>query len=330
MLVKNAQNIAELLKRSDEANKRQDWVKGEQLNQEILLQMRGVKNLQPQELVLVAKRYLMSIFGPGLFLLDTKHPDREIFIKKVEQFRAFVHQNKSWHSLLEGTDRDLHEVQLFLRMSRADARNKAANAIRRLGRPDLTIKVCDFLLSDSKFNYYVLTTRSWAFGDLGQLDKALVDAELALKYQPKGKNYPQIALSRAYRQRFKRDGDLDDSKASIRWGREALSANRNFYAANQLVAALLAAGVDRGDPEIQQLEREFPNVFTPADKVAIGSATDVIYEDVVMAEEDFEELTVAEEAEEDLEGDSPEDFYEDYFPDHIESLKNPRLPHLEP
>ena len=326
----NPPNISELLKESDGADKRQDWVRGEQINKEILLQMRLVKKLQAEELLLVARRYLRSIFGAGLFLFDSSHPDREVFIKKVERFRAFVQSNQRWHSLLEGTERDLHEVQLFLRMSRADARNKAANALRRLGRPDLTIKLCDFLLVESKLNYYVLTTRSWAFGDLGQIDKALVDAELAMKYQPKGNNYPQTALSRAYRQRFKRDGDLDDSKSAIRWGREALIANRNFYAANQLVTALLAAGVSREDPEIQSLEKEFPNVIKPADRVAIESATDVIYEDVVAGEEDFEELNVLEETEEDLEGDSPEDFYEDYFPEHLESLRNPRLPHLEP
>jgi hypothetical protein len=93
---------------------------------------------------------------------------------------------------------------------------------------------------------------------------------------------------------------------------------------------LLAAGVSREDPEIQSLEKEFPNVIKPADRVAIESATDVIYEDVVAGEEDFEELNVLEETEEDLEGDSPEDFYEDYFPEHLESLRNPRLPHLEP
>lgn len=330
MLMSSAPDLAQLLKKSDEANRRRDWVKGEKLNQEILLQMRSVKNFQPQELVLVAKRYLMSIFGPGLFLFDSSHPDREIFVEKVERFRAFVQSNQKWRSLLEGTDRDLHEVQLFLRMSRADARNKAANAIRRLGRPDLTIKVCDFLLSDTKLNYYVLTTRSWAFGDLGLLDKALVDAELAMKHQPKGKNYPQIALSRAYRQRFMRDGDLDDSKSAIHWGREALSANRNFYAANQLIAALRTAGVGREDPEIEKLKKEFPNFNRPADRVAIESATDVIYDQVVVTEEDFEESNIPEETEEVLEGDSPEDFYEDYFPEHFKSLRNPRLPHLEP
>lgn len=326
----NPPNISELLKESARADKQQDWVRGEQINKEILLQMRGVKRLQTDELLLVAKRYLRSIFGAGLFLFDSRHPEREVFIKKVETFKAFTQSNQKWRSLLEGTERDLHEVQLFLRMTRADARNKAANALRRLGRPDLTIMLCEFLLAESKLNYYVLTTRSWAFGDLGQIEKALVDAELAMKYQPKGNNYPQIALSRAYRKRFKRDGDLDDSKSAIRWGREALIANRNFFAANQLVTALLAAGVSRDDPEIQSLEKEFPNVIRSADRVAIESATDVIYEDIIKNEEDFEELNVPEEAEEVIEEDSPEDFVEDYFPEYYESLRNPRLPHLEP
>lgn len=96
--------------------------------------MRGVKKLDSQELVSIVKRYLRSIFGDGHFLLHDNHPEKDIFIKKVEEFKKFVQSNPGWHSVLENTDRDLQEIQLFLRMSRADARNKAANALRRLGR----------------------------------------------------------------------------------------------------------------------------------------------------------------------------------------------------
>lgn len=322
--------LTELLQRSEEASRRQDWLNGEKINQEILLAFRGVRKLDSRELVSIARRYLMSIFGEGHFLLDDQHPDRDIFIKKVKDFKKFVESSPNWKSVLEDTARDLHEIQLFLQMSRDDARNKAANALRRLGRPDLSVTLCDYLLSKSKLNYYVLTTRSWAHGDLGQLDRALDDAHLALRFQPKGNNYPQTALSRAYRQRFKRDGDLEDSAAAIRWGREALASNRNLYAASQLIASLVASGVDSGNPEIQKLEKEFPNVTRSADRVAIESATEVISRNVFVAEEDFEEIEVIDESEEPSSEDHPEDYFEDYFPEHFESLNNPRAPHLEP
>jgi tetratricopeptide (TPR) repeat protein len=328
--VSQKRTLTELLKRSEEASRRQDWLHGEKINQEILLEMRGVKKLDSRELVSIAKRYLRSILGDGHFLLNDNHSEKDVFIKKVDGFKKFIQSNPLWHSVLEDTERDLHEIQLFLRMSRADARNKAANALRRLGRPDLSINLCNYLLSITKLNYYVLTSRSWAFADLGHLDRALDDAQLALKHQPKGNNYPQTALSRAYRMRFKRDGDIADSESSIFWGHEALSAKRNIYAASQLIASLIASGVDKNNPEILKLEKEFPNITRPADRVAIESATEVIHDNFSVTEEDFEEFESPEEDSVELTEEATEDYFEDYFSEYVDSINNPRSPHLEP
>lgn len=130
--------------------------------------------------------------------------------------------------------------------------------------------------------------------------------------------------------RFKRDGDLADSESSIFWGREALSAKRNIYAASQLIASLIASGVNRENLEIQMLEKEFPNATRPADRVAIESATDVIQDNFSVTEEDFEELEVLEEVDVKIEDEAAEDYFEDYFPELIDSLNDPRSPHLEP
>lgn len=322
--------LSRLIEQSNQAFSGQDWQNGEKLNQAILLEMRGVKKVSHKDLVEIAKRYLSSIFGQGLFLFEENHPDRDEFEKKVQRFKMFIKSNQGWQSSLEGIERDLHEVQLFLRVFRADSRNKAANSLRRLGRPDLSVKLCNYLLSQSKLNYYVLTSRSWAYGDLGQIDQALEDARLALKYEPKGNNYPQIALSRAYRQRFKRDGVLDDAEEAIKWARAALSTKRNFYAASQLVASLRTMGHSSWNIEIQKLETEFPNIIRLADKVAIESAVGIVF-DSPSVEEDFEETDDGPDNDEiEISEELPEDYYEDYFPDQMESLNNPRSPHLEP
>ncbi len=330
MLVGSTDNSIDLIEQSNKAFSRQDWLNGEKINHAILLAMRGNRKISHKELVEIARRYLGSIFGQGLFLFDENHPDRIEFERKVQRFRIFIQTNHGWQTSLEGIERDLHEVQLFLRIFRADARNKASNSLRRLGRPDLSVKLCDHLLSNSKLNYYVLTSRSWAYGDLGQIDKALDDAKIALKYEPKGNNYSQIALSRAYRQRFKRDGDLDDAEAAIKWAREALIAKRNFYAASQLVASLRATGQNSWDIEIQKLENEFPQIIRRADEVAIEGAIGIIL-DSHLVEEDFEDVEdYSDDNKNEIPDELPEDYYEEYFPDHTESLNNPRSPHLEP
>lgn len=307
-----------------------DWIVSERNHLEIIKELRRSKLVNREDLRQIAKRYLASIFGSGLFLFQRNDSEIEVFQKKVESFRAIIFSNNAWRSSLSDLDRDLDEIQILLTNPRADAHNKAANALRRIGRPDLTVKLCDQLLAQSRLNYYVLTTRSWALSDLGTIEDALLDAELALKYQPKGNNYPQIALSRAYRLKFKRDGDLSDSKSAISWARQALTTKRNSHAANQLVAALLTAGVSKEDPEIIFLEKEFPSILRYADVIAIESAATVMVKIREDSGEEFEDLDEDNEMEVEQNEELPEDFYEDYLPEHWESLENPRSPHLEP
>lgn len=331
--MENDLSFENLLKLSEVAAKRRDWLEGERVNSQILRLLGKTSANNQSDLLYVAKRYISSILGTGLFLFESSSESSQEFLNKVEKFRNFVASKKDLHTTLQGLERDLSEIQLFIQKPRADVHNKAANALRRIGRPDLAIKLCNLLLSRSRINYYVLTTRSWAYGDLEQIDLALRDAELAerfLKSQPKGNNYTQTALSRAFRLRFKRDGDLDDSKAAIHWAEQAMLANRNFYAAVQLVAALKCAGIGRENPRIQKLEKEFPDLVRPADVIAVEIASEIVLQWPSASEEDFEDFEQVNEEEIDIEEESPVDYYEDYFPDHLESLNNPRAPHLEP
>lgn len=328
--MKQESGLDALVNKGYEALLRGDWIVSDRAHLEIIKELRQSKLVNREDLRQIAKRYLSSIFGTGLFLFERNESEIEVFQKKVENFREIIYSNSTWRSSLDDLDRELHEVQILLTNSRADARNKAANALRRIGRPDLTVKLCDQLLVQSRLNYYFLTTRSWALSDLGEIEKALLDAELALKHQPKGNNYPQIALSRAYRLKFKRDGDLSDSKSAISWARQAITAKRNFHAANQLAAALLTAGVSKEDPELLLLEKDFPRILRYADVVAIESAATVMITIAVDPAEDFEDLDEDTDTDDEQTEDRPEDYYEDYFPEHWESLDNPRSPHLEP
>lgn len=323
-------SFEDLLKLSEAAAGRRDWLESERVNTQILRLLGKTSTSNQSEVLHVAKRYISSILGTGLFLFESSSESSQEFLNKVEKFRNFVATKKDLHTTLQGLERDLSEIQLFIQKPRADVHNKAANALRRIGRPDLSVKLCDLLLSRSRINYYVLTTRSWAYGDLGQIDLALKDAELAHKFQPKGNNYPQTALSRAFRLRFKRDGDLDDLKGAIHWAEQAMLANRNFYAAVQLVAALKCVGIGHEDPRIQKLEKEYPNLVRPADVIAVEIASEIVLQWPSASEEDFEDFEQVDEEEVDIEEESPVDYYEDYFPEHLESLNNPRSPHLEP
>jgi len=331
--VENDLSFENLLKLSEVAAKRRDWLEGERVNSQILRLLGKTSANNQSDLLYVAKRYISSILGTGLFLFESSSESSQEFLNKVEKFRNFVASKKDLHTTLQGLERDLSEIQLFIQKPRADVHNKAANALRRIGRPDLAIKLCNLLLSRSRINYYVLTTRSWAYGDLGQIDLALEDAELAqrfLKSQPKGNNYTQIALSRAFRLRFKRDGDLEDSKSATYWAEQAILANHNFHAANQLVAALRCIGIKSDDPRIQMLESEFPSLVRSADHVAAEIATEVVLLWPNNVGEDFEDFELIEEEQVELEEELPIDYYEDYLPEHLQSLNNPRSPHLEP
>lgn len=317
---------------SESAAGQRDWLQSEKINHQIL-RLLGKSAVRDQSgLVSVAKKYIASLFGSGLFLFEDRPEESKLFLKRVEDFRSSVLGKRELHTSLQGLERDLSEIQLFIQKPRADIHNKAANALRRIGRPDLAVKFCNILLAQSRINYFALTTRSWAYGDLGKIDLALEDAELAQKFlrsQPKGNNYTQAALSRAFRLRFKRDGDLEDAESAIYWAEQALHVNRNFHAARQFVSALLCIGIKPDDPRIQKLESEFPTLVRPADFIAVDIASEIVLQWPNTSDEDFEDFEQINEEEHKLHEESPTDYYEDYFPEHLESLNNPRAPHLE-
>ncbi len=119
-------------------------------------------------------------------------------------------------------------LDVFNVAPRALAMNKAASVLRRLARPDLAVELTTHQLSLTRLNYYSLVVRSSAYIDLGKLDEAIADGELAQKHEPQDSlNYSAITLSRGYRERYKRDAVIEDGEKSLEFARQALEIVTN-------------------------------------------------------------------------------------------------------
>ena len=326
--------IGQLFMESKAAAEAKDWQKSELLNRQLLEMLAGRKDATFDDLITVARRYLSSIVDFDIYLNKDNQGQRAIFQKQVDDFRNFISKNLRLSSSLGEIEKELIELQLYIAMPRSDTLSKSARALRRIGRPDLAVELCNLQLSKTRLNYYSRIARSWALGDLGDYDKAIEDAEIALKHNPnRDQNYPQVAMSRAHRLRFTKNGDLDDGETALNFAEEALRLKRNFAAAEAYVCISRKLKVNNN--VVERLIQEFPKLVQYVDKAAAESAwnittrqdsevdTTIEIDDI----EDFEDEQVEAENEFD---ESHSDYYEDYLPEYSESLQNPRSPHLEP
>jgi tetratricopeptide (TPR) repeat protein len=326
--------ITYLFSESQRAHVSHDWTKSEQINVELLKLIADKSDVKHKDLTTVARRYLSSIVSFDLYFNFNNSSAKKDFEAKTDGFKAFISKHRHLVTSLKEVEKEIIELQLYVALPRADTLNKTARALRRIGRPDLSIELCDFQLKQSRLNYYSLISRSWALGDLGLIEKAISDAELAHKFNPKvGQNYTLVALSRAYRLRFVKHGEIEDFEKSISFAEEALKANRNFDAAQAYVS--IASKRDSENPLIDKLKKEFPRLEEYADTAALESAWNVdarkgVMIDATVETEDIEEFEEMIEDIEEVDSEPMDDYFEDYFPDAVDSLRNPRSPHLEP
>ncbi len=329
------QTITDLFIASKKAYEENNWKQSERINLEIMSLVQIHAIVDDTSLKSVARKYLSSIVGINLYFHDVNLTLRSEFQKKVANLLELLGQFDTLEMLLEEIEQDIIELQLFINLPRADTLNKSARALRRIGRPDLAVELCNYQLSKTRLNYYSRITRSWALGDLGRLEEAIHDAEISLKFDPEKHNFSHIALSRAYRMRFRRDGDFNDADKSLEHAIAALEVKRNFEASVAFVAIAKIYKTTQYQEMIVALEKEFPKRISKADAVAVESALNI--EQNSLVDEFFEQIgedieIFDEEIFEDWDKDEelPENYYEDYFSEYYDSLNDPRSPHLEP
>jgi tetratricopeptide (TPR) repeat protein len=326
--------IGQLFRESKSAHESKNWGASEDINTRLMRLLVTKDETSAEDLLTVARRYLSSIVGLGTYLNRTDFDSRANFDKKITEFRSFLSSQKNLTSTLDYINKEITELQLYIAMPRADTLSKSARALRRIGRPDLAVELCNFQLRKTRLNYYSLIARSWALGDLGHYDNAIRDAEIALKYDPnRKKNYSQVALSRAYRLRFTKNGDIDDGELALNYAEQALLINRNFAAAEAFIC--IAGKMKLQNQLIEKLIREFPKLIHHIDSAAVESAwrIELRFEsesDLNSQLDDIEDFTEDDSESCDDAEDLPDDYYEDYLPEQAESLSNPRSPHLEP
>jgi hypothetical protein len=331
--------MVQLAALSSNALRAKDWVTLEDLSKRLLEILNRDPASNETDIREVAKNYLAAILGDGKFLLEEDHAGRNHFEKGVEALNDFLQKSPlKFRSAIRSDLWQLSQVQLLLSQPRSDARNKAASGLRKLARPDLAIELTTFELKKSRLNYYSLVVRGSAFVDLRMIDEAIEDGGLALKYSlESNKNFPLTLLARAYRDKFKRDGDFEAAESALNYAFEALRLRRNPYIAKVFISIVRAIGTAEHDDLIDELRSTLNFDFDTPDPLAVSTA-----QSIILASEDSDELhdddiwlddseSLDEYFEVDInEEDTISDYFGEYFEEYEDSLRDPRSPHLEP
>lgn len=237
------ESISALLDRAASARASHDWPKLEESSIEVLrLAYRGAP-LDEQSLKSVIQSYLASIIGTGAFLTDLNSKDSSKYQEGLSKLLEFLKKRPHY---FESSAELVHSAQEIVLLSLDPItanRNKIGKLLRDLARPDIAIQICRQILNESRLNYYSLTVICGAYCDLGQFDKAIDAAEIALKHSPEPtRTYPLTALVRAHTLKFKATGDISEIEKALDYGHRALSLRIDSYAANAFISAAVASG----------------------------------------------------------------------------------------
>ena len=235
-------NIAFLLKECESARRSKSWSALERCSLQVLTLAETV-NMPEKSLIETIKNYLSSILGSGEFISDFNMKSLAHFENGVKNLQFFLEKKPHLHNEVRTLERAANEVRLLSLNPTASNQNKIARSLRTLARPDLSIQIGESLLLLSKKNYYVLTTLCAAYCDNYEFDKAIKSAEIALKYNPiDGQSFALNALTRAYTERFKRDGEITDIERALELANQSLERKVDIFSANSYIAAAVASG----------------------------------------------------------------------------------------
>lgn len=174
--------------------------------------------------------------------------------------------------------------------------------------------------------------------DLSQIDFAIVDGELALKHSLiENRNFALTLLARAYREKFKTEGDFASAERALELALESLAIRKDPYIARVFISIVRAIGSPEYDELIEELKSSLNFNFNSPDPLAIEIAeglvtdqadTETLHDDDPWGDlDDIDDLTYTNR---DFAEETISDYFEDYFEDYADSLSDPSRPHLEP
>ena len=240
------ESLLSLLERSAVARSASNWAELEEISIEMLRLIYRDGQINEGTLRTTLQNYLSSIVGTGEFLTDLRSQDSGKYQTGLSKLLEFLDNKKHDFVSIEGTIQSAQEIVLLSLDPIAANRNKIAKHLRDIARPDLSIVICNQILQQTRLNYYSLTVLCGAYCDLGQFDKAIEVAEVALKFSPEsGKTFPLNALVRAHTLKFKASGDFSEIEKALAYGHTSIDFKLDSYAANAFIAAAVASADDR-------------------------------------------------------------------------------------
>ncbi len=267
--------VLELLEQSAKARAAANWGELEEISIQVLRMINNDSRIDVSDLKTIVRNYLSSIIGSGTFLVNLNNGDSNKYQEGLGKLLAFIKQRPHNFESTENILISAQEIVLLALDPIPANRNKIAKNLRDLARPDLSIIICNQVLAQTRLNYYALTILCGAHCDLGEIDKAVELAEVALKYSPEiQKTFPLNALVRAHTLKFKTTGDFSEIGKALAYGHASINLRLDIFAANAFVAAAIAST----DPDEIDYAKEILSQAEPQLRAADISALFLAYQ----------------------------------------------------
>jgi tetratricopeptide (TPR) repeat protein len=234
--------IPTLLDQSETARKSKDWVKLEDISIKIFQAIHKGRLPDEDSLKKVVQNYLASLVGTGEFLTDLSQGNPEKYQNGLNKLLDFMAQKPHKFDSIDSIVNAAREISLLALNPVPANRNKIARYLREIARPDVSIIICKQIIEKTRLNYYSLTVICGAYCDLGEYDKAIDSAEIALKFQSApGRTFALNALVRAHTLKFKATGDFSEIDKALSYGHDSIDLKLDSYAANAFISAAVAS-----------------------------------------------------------------------------------------
>jgi tetratricopeptide (TPR) repeat protein len=236
------ESISSLLEQSQVARKLSDWAKLEQISISILQTLFKGNSLKDDSLRQVIINYLSSIVGTGDFLTGLSSKNSDKYQEGLEKLNDFLGKKPHYFNSIDPIIQSGREIALLALHPTSQNRNKISKNLRAIARPDLAVVICTQILDITRLNYYTLTVLCGAYCDLGNFDKAISSAEIALKHDPGiGKTFVLNTLVRAHTLKFKANGDFSEITSALEYAHLSIDLKLDTYSANAYMAAAVAS-----------------------------------------------------------------------------------------